>query len=89
MYSNINYLWYTCICCSNPLPPHRGSSEHNPNVSGKDSTSSMASEDGSSSSSDWSDIDGEIILDNDADSKAKDSGSNLVSLKVQSYDFLD
>ena len=63
----------------------RGSSEHNPNVSGKDSTSSVmstGSEDGSTSGSDGSDIDGDIEVIDPDNVRTKDSGLSVVSLKV-------
>ena len=62
----------------------RGSSEHNPNVSGKDSTSSVmstGSEDGSTS--DGSDIDGDIEIIDPDNVRTKDSGLSVVSLKVR------
>ncbi len=56
-------------------------------MSGKDSTSSVlsaGSEDGTSSSSDGSDIDGDIELVDPENFKTKESSLSVMSLKVSS-----
>ena len=57
-------------------------------MSGKDSTSSVmstGSEEGSTSSSDVSDIDGDIEIIDPDNVRTKDSGLSMISLKVYEY----
>lgn len=71
------------ISCVSPINTYRLQGEMNPNVSGKDSTASISSNqsEGSTSSSDGSDIEGDIdVLEESV--MHDDSGLSVVSLKV-------
>ena len=82
VYCDLCSLYFT-FCFTVLCDDRSSTTEANPNVSGRDSTASITSagSEGSTSSSEGSDIDGDVDIMDDNDIPKEDSGLSLVSLK--------